>query len=330
MMRQISGEDARQRLIRTKLDFMRWSVNERYLACIGENRQQWVRRFQNSAIGEAWGLDLSAATLASVTATVARKLNGGRIIRRADLLALATHTTLVTATRDPLTAAYMLTDDCSFEDFRTELIASSWADAEAAVRGRAMSRHLLLEAFGPFGLRRGGLRMGDDATLAAAPPAETRGMRVPRLEDQEDLQNIPLETLVGLLIDDLPAPRGLLLLEIGSTPDPDGAFPVTSLVPSMLAPDCRVEPGQLLPTESVHDIDRFVADGPPGTYDWLAILTREPLSPTWTRRPAQMHRLSPQDLDWLLGALSRETRDPEAAGALEVRHHPFTIGGSAR
>lgn len=314
--------DANQ--LRAKLDFLKYNISQQRLAALGEAPERWRERFEPIAMAEVMGYEVRTVSAASIFALVDQKVSGKRPLKFPERLKLAEHLALAMPDRDRATAAALLADETPLDHFSAELVRAGWATASQVGHNRLRSRQLLFEAFKPFGLRAGGLIVGDDTTIHAAKLGETRGMDIPQLEDIANLQSIAEGSQVGLVVENLAAPRGLLLLEIGPMHD-DGLHPITSLVPSILAPQCAVLPDQILPTTPVLGVSRFIARKPVGRYDWLAILTLTPLSPVWPQGEGYLHRLSENEVDWLIETLEEQLRFPEGARVLEVRHHAFRI-----
>lgn len=313
---------------RAKIDFLRYNISSSQLAKIGESQDRWFARFEPRMIAEALGYEVRITHPTSTARLVEQWISGTRSMKFSERLKLADHLALTTHARDRSTAAALLADEVTFDRFAHELVASGWATREMFGFGRMRSLPLILEAFKPFGFRAGGLMVGDDATIASTRQGQTRGMGIPLPGDIGELQSISLDAKVGLIVEQIAKPRGLLVLEIGPMQH-DGNHSITSLIPSVMAPSCNVMPGQMLPTREVNGVSRFIAKEPIGRYDWLAILTLQPLSPIWQQTEHEFHRLSEVELGWLIDALEEQTHDAECVSALEVRHHAFRIKGKA-
>ena len=310
--------------IRAKIDFLKYNVSPGRLEELGETQRSWLARFEPDVLAVAWGYEVRTVPRDSITALVDQRLTGRRPMKPRERAELAEHLALRTPNRDLTSAATLFAPEIAFEQFTQALVESGWATKSLVASGRMKSLYLMLEAFKPFGFRTGGIVVGDEATITSAQQGQTRGMGLPKSGESSPQQSIALGTEVGLIVERLAAPRGIVLLEIGPASE-GGDHPVTSLIPSTLAPSCQVQPGQLLPTVPVHGVSRFIANEPVGRHVWLAILTLEPLLPVWPHESGEPHQISDLELEWFLSALDDQMRDPSSAAALEVRHHAFSI-----
>lgn len=321
----------RQTLLKAKIEFLRRCADYRHLQQAGLAPEAWDGHMQNVRMAEAIGLTTtSLSSMEALNAQMAKLVNGEAKVKLLHLVGIARHARLSPRMGEPEQAAWLLSDGCSLTEFRRRLVAAGWADPEAMLRGVYASRDLFLAALSGFNMARGGLRVGDARQRGAAPMGLTRGAELPRPGDwADDLPDHALRSALGLLVEDLDRPRGLLLLELGPAPERLDGHAVSSLVPSQLAPRPVAEPGRAIPTDQVHGLAAYMMEGPAGRYDWLAVLTAEPLSPPWPWTPGAIHRLAANDVAWLMRELRRLGGDDDgkaAQGMLEIRHYPFTLG----
>ncbi len=322
-----------QHLLWEKIQFIKNSADPSWLRDQQLSLKDWAelhsaKAILEQALGIRYDVHGNARTMESY---LSRELGGRRPLKIVDLHKLATHFRLPIAPfAERRFACSGLTDECPVDEFKRILVAHGMIDAIAASRGIAASRYLLLSALRAYRHREDGFEVGDDRFLTAAQLAPTRGGQLPQKEDSEPLHTFPVGARVGLRLDPAHTFGGMVLLEVGPSVGTSQAPRITALSPSLLIPSRDFPHDGILPRDErrVHNINRFVLGGPVGVYDWLAILTQEPLRGIpWSCEAAELPVLSLANLHWLFDALdTQQTRYNGTEHAPEIRHRTFRIG----